>query len=56
MTDLGSYEAGCVGKVSFEDPRRAKLAAGRRKNRRAYKCQHCRKWHVGNLPPRRKGE
>lgn len=37
----------CEGKVAFPERRLAEEAAGRRANRRAYKCEVCRQYHVG---------
>lgn len=37
----------CVGKQAFDSPQIARKAAGRRKQRVAYRCRHCGFWHVG---------
>ena len=50
MTDAskaGSQWTQCEGKVAFDSPQLARKAAKRRKNREAYRCQYCGKWHTG---------
>jgi hypothetical protein len=37
----------CDGKEAFERRSHAVAAARRRKGREVYRCQNCRKWHVG---------
>lgn len=40
----------CEGKMAFASRRIATKASRRKRGREAYKCDFCRKWHVGNVP------
>jgi len=41
----------CDGKEPFADKAIANRAARRKKGRNVYRCQHCKQWHVGAVPP-----
>jgi hypothetical protein len=43
-----AYLSQCEGKLPFDSFSLAKKAASRRDERDVYKCQHCRKFHVGH--------
>lgn len=45
-----AYLSQCEGKQPFDSYRKAEDAAKRRADRGVYKCQHCRKFHVGHRP------
>jgi hypothetical protein len=44
---VGSPKAQCEGKKAFDGRELANIAAKRIAGRVAYRCQYCRKWHVG---------
>lgn len=49
---VGSPKAQCEGKICFESRTLAVTAAKRVSGRAAYRCQHCRQWHVGSVDKR----
>lgn len=53
MTDFSIKAIGCDGKVAFDSYDLANMAAQRKHGkadigRQAYKCEFCKKFHVGN--------
>ena len=56
MTARRDPRSQCAGKKTYKTKGQAKLAARRRGNYRieAYRCPHCRFYHLGRKLPRRR--
>lgn len=52
-TSNGTHSDACAGKVPFDSLALAKAVINRRSHggaaRKAYRCQHCNKWHIGGV-------
>ena len=44
-------DVACDGKQAFDSRELAWKIASRKARRVIYRCHHCGKWHVGNIPP-----